>query len=83
MRSKERTKYFRMNGDTVMSTKEELIREIEKTPTPLLSEVLDFIHFLRAKAIQDKMDIAVMSESSLGEDWLNPEEDEAWKNLKS
>ena len=70
-----------MNGDTVMSTKEELINEIEETPEPLLSEVLDFVHFLKAKTLREKLDIAVMSESSLGKDWLRPEEDEAWQNL--
>jgi len=64
-----------------MSTKEELINEIEKAPEPLLSEVLDFVYFLKAKTIREKLDIAVMSESSLRKDWLNPEEDEAWQSL--
>jgi hypothetical protein len=64
-----------------MNTKEELINEIERTPEPFLSEVLDFVHFLRTKADREKLDIAVMSESSLAKDWLKPEEDEAWQNL--
>jgi hypothetical protein len=80
---KERVKDFTMNGDAAMSTKERLINEIEETPEPLLSEVLDFVHFLKARTVREKLDIAVMSESSLGKDWLNPEEDEAWQNLKS
>jgi hypothetical protein len=33
----------------VMNTKEKLISEIEETPEPLLSEVLDFVHFLESK----------------------------------
>ena len=64
-----------------MNTKEELISEIEEAPEPLLSEVLDFVHFLKAKTLREKSDIAGMSESSLGKDWLNPEEDEAWQSL--
>jgi hypothetical protein len=64
-----------------MSTKEELISEIEEAPEPLLSEVLDFVHFLKAKTLREKLDTAVMSESSLRKDWLNPEENEAWQGL--
>ena len=41
-----------------MNTKELLIDEIENAPGPLLSEVLDFVHFLKAKTIQEELDIA-------------------------
>jgi len=64
-----------------MSTKEILMNEIEEVPEPLLSEVLDFVHFLKAKVVREKLEIAIMSESSLSTDWLKPEEDEAWQNL--
>jgi hypothetical protein len=70
-----------MNEDSPMSTKEELINEIKQAPEPLLAEVLDFVHFLKAKTLRETLDTAVMSESSLGKDWLNPAEDEAWQNL--
>ena len=70
-----------MDEDSPMNTKEQLINEIEETPEPLLSEVLDFLHFLKAKTVRDKLDTAVMSESSLKKDWLNPVEDEAWQSL--
>ena len=70
-----------MNEDRPMNTKEELINEIEEASEPILSELLDFIHFLKAKTLREKMDTALMSESSLGKDWLNPEEDEAWQSL--
>ena len=70
-----------MNEDLPMNTKEELINEIEKASEPILSELLDFVHFLKAKTLREKMDTALMSESSLGKDWLNPEEDEAWQSL--
>ena len=64
-----------------MSTKELLINEIEQVPEPLLNEVLDFVHFLKAKIIREGISTAVASESSLEKDWLRSEEDEAWQNL--
>lgn len=67
--------------DNLMNTKEQLISEIEETPEPLLLEVLDFVHFLKTKTLREKFDTAVMSESSLGKDWLNPAEDDAWQSL--
>ncbi len=64
-----------------MNTKEELLIAIENTPEPFLSEVLDFVNFLKTKASTEKMDITILSETSLSKDWLKPEEDEAWKSL--
>ena len=64
-----------------MSKKELLFSEIEQVPEPFLDELLDFVHFLKTKKINDRMDIAVASESSLKKDWLKPEEDEAWQDL--
>lgn len=56
-------------------------REIEVFPEAYLEEVLDFIHFLKDKAMKRRMETAILSESVLARDWLSPEEDEAWKNL--
>ncbi|MFH0789500.1 MAG: DUF2281 domain-containing protein [Pseudomonadota bacterium] len=64
-----------------MNTKKMLIDEIEEVPEPLLSEVLDFVHFLKTKTVREKMDNTIISQSSLEKDWLGPEEDEAWRNL--
>lgn len=64
-----------------MSTKELLINEIEEVPEPFLAEVLDFVHFLKAKIAREKLATAIMSESSLSKDWLKPEEDQAWQGL--
>lgn len=64
-----------------MNVKELLIQEIEKVPDFLLEEVLDFVHFLKAKHRKEKLDISIMSEYSLRKDWLRPEEDEAWQDL--
>jgi len=64
-----------------MGKKELLIKEIEQVPEPLLDEVLDFVHFLKAKITKERLDTAIASESSLKKDWVRPEEDEAWQNL--
>ena len=48
-----------------MNTKDLLMNEIEEVPEPLLSEVLDFVHFLKAKLLREKMDIAVWDERNL------------------
>jgi len=64
-----------------MGNKEAVIKEIEEIPEPLLEEVLDFVHFLKAKISKEKLDTAIASESVLKKDWLKLEEDEAWRSL--
>ncbi len=63
-----------------MTIKEQLLQEIEKVPEPLLQEVLDFIVFLQNKRQQEKLEITLLSESSLQKDWLKPEEEAAWQD---
>jgi hypothetical protein len=62
--------------------KELIAKEIEIVPEPLLIAIPDFIRFLETKAVTQKMELAVASESSLKKDWLKHEEEEAWKDLK-
>ena len=64
-----------------MSAREELRQEIEDVPEPLAAEILDFVRFLKAKATAERSDLALVSESALGTDWLRAEEDEAWRGL--
>jgi hypothetical protein len=64
-----------------MEVKELIAKEIENIPEPHLIELLDFIRFLKTKALEQKMELAIASESSLKKDWLKSEEDEAWKDL--
>ncbi|MEW6492353.1 MAG: DUF2281 domain-containing protein [Cyanobacteriota bacterium] len=65
-----------------ISVKEQLIKEIEKTPDSTLKEVLDFLLFLKSRELQqEQLEISLLSEPSLAEDWLTPEEDEAWQHL--
>jgi len=64
-----------------MRTKELIVKEIKKIPEPLLKEVLDFIRFLETEALEQKIEAAIASETSLKKDWMSPEEDEAWQYL--
>ncbi len=64
-----------------MQVKERIIEEIDRIPAEYLDDVLDFIRYLETKAKEKRMETAILSESSLKKDWLNPEEDEAWEDL--
>ncbi|HEY9605080.1 MAG TPA: hypothetical protein V6C85_25980 [Allocoleopsis sp.] len=76
-----------MNGENRessmnISVKEQLLKEIEKTSDSTLKEVLDFLLFLKSRELQqEQLEISMLSEPSLAEDWLTPEEDEAWQHL--
>lgn len=67
-------------GD-IMTTKQLIIKEIDRIPKPLLQEVWHFILFMETKSIDKRAETAILSESSLRKDWLRKEEDEAWKSL--
>ena len=64
-----------------MLTKEHIVKEIESLPEPLLNEVIDFIGYLKSKAASENMENYILSENVLREDWLSPEDEEAWKDL--
>ena len=64
-----------------MTQKELVIKELEHIPDALLGELTDFLRFLKMKAAEEKFEAALLSESSLKKDWLQPLEDEAWKDL--
>jgi hypothetical protein len=64
-----------------MTKIEALMREVEGVPPEILDEILDFARFLKSKSSRDRLETAILSESVLSEDWLTPEEDQAWKHL--
>ncbi len=64
-----------------MNTKEAIAHEIEQVPQPLLEQVLEFLLSLKSQYQQEKLEITMLSESSLAKDWLSQEEDEAWHDL--
>ena len=64
-----------------MTTKDLILRELEKTPESALGVVLSFIQFLNTTQAQEKFETALLSESALSKDWLLPEEEETWQPL--
>lgn len=64
-----------------MTTQQTLIEELKQAPEPIVKEVYLFFRFLREKAAEESFNGLMLSESSLADDWLSKEEDEAWKNL--
>lgn len=64
-----------------MSTRDLLLAEIEGAPEPLLAQVIDFVRFLKAQKAHERLETALLSETTLRKDWLRPEEDEAWRDL--
>lgn len=64
-----------------MSTQELLLREIPKTPEPILEEVYHFLQYLKMRQAEDHFDGLQASHSALAKDWDSPQEDAAWANL--
>ena len=62
-----------------MTARQKLMKELEGLPDPLLEKVVDLVRAFREEESGNGM--AFASESTLGKDWLRPEEDEAWKDL--
>jgi hypothetical protein len=61
--------------------KEEVLRKLNEVPDFLMEEISDFIEFLKTRAVRERFEPTLLSESSLAKDWLKPEEDKAWKDL--
>ena len=64
-----------------MSTRELIVKEIDRLPEPLQREVYDFARFLRLKSEEESFDGLLLSESALRKEWDTQEEDEAWASL--
>jgi hypothetical protein len=64
-----------------MSIREKILQETENASELILTEVLDYLQYLKVKHQQGMMETALLSESILAEDWLKPEEEAAWQDL--
>ncbi|GHU96619.1 hypothetical protein FACS1894208_11500 [Clostridia bacterium] len=62
-----------------MSTKAELLREIDTLAPDCFGEILDFVGYVKRK--RSVPEAVLMSERSLAKDWDTPEEDAAWNSL--
>ena len=61
-------------------SKQQLIQHlISNAPENKLDTILAFVRFILYE--ENEINNALLSEPSLAKDWLNEEEDAAWKNL--
>ena len=65
-----------------INIKEKLLDEINETSDSTLKEVLDFLLFIKSREEQqEQLEMSLLSEPILAEDWLTPEEDKTWQHL--
>jgi hypothetical protein len=67
-------------SEATMSKREIIAQELKRLPEQDLDRLLAFLRVL-ADAHAETAVPAVAAESSLGKDWLTPEEDAAWASL--
>jgi len=58
-----------------------LLHEIETLPSNCVSEVIDFVAWIKQRKLSQIPETMLMSEISLAKDWNTPEEDKAWAAL--
>lgn len=63
-----------------MTFKELLIQELDNIPDPLIGEVLDFLHFLKAKQEQDNEDLR---DARIALSTVGTEGTVVWEDLKA
>jgi len=64
-----------------MTNRAVLMQEIETLPPFCLSEVIDFVAWIKQRKLSQIPETMLMSEASLAKDWNTKEEDEAWATL--
>jgi hypothetical protein len=64
-----------------MTAKESLLQAVEELASEYLVDLAEYARRLRLKAAHREVSTALASEEVLANDWLRPEEDEAWKDL--
>ena len=66
---------------SLMTAREALLRTVEELPEEFLMELAEYAEKLRFKAAHSRVPTAMASQELLAQDWLRPEEDEAWRDL--
>ena len=64
-----------------MNEKEIIVNELDRVPNSLLPKVLEFVKSIRNTSQIEQLETTLLSEATLAQDWLTPEEDEAWQDL--
>ena len=64
-----------------MNEKKIIVREIDRVSNSLLPKVLEFVKSVQDTSQVEQLETTLLSEAALAQDWLAPEEDEAWQDL--
>ena len=64
-----------------MNEKEIIVRKLDRVPNSLLPRVLEFVKSVQDTSQVEQLETTLLSEGALAQDWLAPEEDEAWQSL--
>ena len=64
-----------------MTAKEAIVQAVEELPEECLGDLAHYVEVLRHKTAMHAVPTALASEDVLANDWLRPEEDEAWRDL--
>ena len=64
-----------------MTNRAVLLQEIETLPAACVSDVVDFVAWIKQRKVSQIPETMLLSEASLSKDWDTPEEDEAWASL--
>ncbi|MEM8830406.1 MAG: DUF2281 domain-containing protein [Cyanobacteria bacterium P01_G01_bin.19] len=64
-----------------MNEKEIIVRELDRVSNSLLPKVLEFAKSVQDTSQVEQLETILLSEAALAQDWLAPEEDEAWQDL--
>jgi hypothetical protein len=64
-------------------TRKKLLEKITDIPDSFINELFEYVNYLKFKKehLSDKNLTAIASEKVLAKDWLQPKEDEEWKDL--
>ena len=64
-----------------MTNRAVLLHEIQTLPEACVSEVVDFVAWIKQRKVSRIPETMLLSEAALSKDWNTPEEDEAWALL--
>lgn len=64
-----------------MNEKEIIVRELNRVPNSLFPKVLEFVKSVRDTSQVEQLEITLLLETAIAQDWLAPEEDETWQDL--
>ncbi|MCL1815638.1 MAG: hypothetical protein FWG27_07475 [Treponema sp.] len=64
-----------------MTERADLLKEIEALPAACLSDVIDFVAWIKQRKLPQIPETMLLSEAALSKDWDTLEENTAWANL--